>query len=222
MLTRGPRPLGHSRGVTLIELLIGLAIFAILLLFSIPAYQEWIQNVKIRAMADGLQNGLQIARNEAVKRNQESRFQLVNTLTGACALDTAGPNWIVSMYPVTGLCDQSPDTNTSPLSADFSAATNPLILQKSSPAPATNSLALSATQAGVCFTGMGAMTGDADCGLTTTKIDIKPALGTCKADGGDLRCLRICVSTGGLIRMCDPAVTDHTDPRYCSPDAGGC
>ncbi|QWT47648.1 GspH/FimT family pseudopilin [Azospira inquinata] len=222
MLNQGSVCRSGSQGVTLIELLVGMAIFAILMLFSIPAYQEWIQNVKIRTMADGLQNGLQIARNEAVKRNQESRFQLVSSMTGACALSATGPDWIVSMYPVTGLCDQSPDPNTSPLSADFSAATNPLIIQKSPPAPVTNPLVLSATQAGVCFTGMGAMTGDADCGLITTKIDIKPAQGTCKADGGDLRCLRVCISTGGLIRMCDPAVTDHSDPRYCSTDAGAC
>lgn len=222
MLIRGPVPLDRSRGVTLIELLVGLAIFAILLLFSMPAYQEWMQNLQIRSMADGLQNGLQIARNEAIKRNQESRFQLVSSMTGSCALNTAGPGWIVSMYPVAGLCDQSPDPNTSPFGAGFSADANPLIVQKSPPAPVTNPLVLSATQAGVCFTGMGAMTGDADCGLITTKIDIKPAQGTCKADGGDLRCLRVCISTGGLIRMCDPAVTDHSDPRYCSTDAGAC
>jgi hypothetical protein len=30
-----------------------------------------------------------------------------------------------------------------------------------------------------------------------------------------MRCLQINVSASGSVRMCDPAVTDATDPRKC-------
>jgi hypothetical protein len=30
-----------------------------------------------------------------------------------------------------------------------------------------------------------------------------------------MRCMRVVVSTGGQVRMCDPQVLDATDPRVC-------
>jgi type IV fimbrial biogenesis protein FimT len=62
--------LGHqSRGFSLIELLIGLALIGILSVMAVPAYQFWIKNVQIRNAAEGVLNGLQLARAEAVRRN---------------------------------------------------------------------------------------------------------------------------------------------------------
>jgi type IV fimbrial biogenesis protein FimT len=44
-----------------------------------------------------------------------------------------------------------------------------------------------------------------------------PVGGTCEhVDGGSMRCLRIDISIGGEAKMCDPAVTDVTDPRICA------
>ncbi|MGH8766587.1 MAG: GspH/FimT family pseudopilin [Burkholderiales bacterium] len=72
-------------GVTLIELLIGLALIGILLVMAVPAYQFWIQNVQIRNAAEGVLNGLQLARAEAVRRNA-----LVQLIFGA------GSGWTMS------------------------------------------------------------------------------------------------------------------------------
>ena len=69
MLTRRKR-----RGFTLIELLIGLAIFGILIMSALPSYTAWIQNTKIRNAAESVQNGLQLARSEAVMRNTSVEF----------------------------------------------------------------------------------------------------------------------------------------------------
>ena len=39
----------------------------------------------------------------------------------------------------------------------------------------------------------------------------------CIADGGDIRCLRVQVRPGGLVRMCDRSVVTVGDPRVCLP-----
>jgi len=58
-----------KRGFSLIELLIGFALIGILTVMAVPAYQFWIQNVRIRNAAEGVLNGLQLARAEAIRRN---------------------------------------------------------------------------------------------------------------------------------------------------------
>lgn len=64
------------QGFSFVELLIGIAMMTILASLSLPSYKLWIQNTKIRTTAESIQNGLQIARSEAVKRNDQVRFQL--------------------------------------------------------------------------------------------------------------------------------------------------
>lgn len=59
----------EHRGFSLVELLIGIAIMAILLSLAMPSFQTWLQNSQIRNAAEAIQNGLQRARAEAVGRN---------------------------------------------------------------------------------------------------------------------------------------------------------
>lgn len=65
-------------GATLIELMIGIAIVAMLVGIALPNFITWIQNTQIRTAADALLSGLQITRAEAVRRNELITF----TLTG--------------------------------------------------------------------------------------------------------------------------------------------
>ncbi len=62
-------------GVTLVEMLIGIAILGILMAVGLPSYTAWIQNSQIRTAAESVLNGMQLARNEAVRRN--ANVQLV-------------------------------------------------------------------------------------------------------------------------------------------------
>lgn len=64
-----------QHGATLIEMLIGIAILAILIAVGVPSYKAWIQNTQIRTAAESVLNGMQLARNEAVRRN--ANVQLV-------------------------------------------------------------------------------------------------------------------------------------------------
>ena len=68
------KPLRVERGVSLIELMIGLTILSILILEGMPSFAAWMQNTQIRTAAESIQNGLQMARTEAVRRNANVQF----------------------------------------------------------------------------------------------------------------------------------------------------
>ena len=64
------------RGFTLIELMIGLTMVAIMMTLALPQYGTYVQNTKIRNAAESVLNGLQFARSEAVMRNTNVQFVL--------------------------------------------------------------------------------------------------------------------------------------------------
>ena len=92
-----------SRGFSLIELMITLAVLGMLLAIGLPNMGTWLQNTQIRNAAESINSGLQFARAEAVKRNTTVRFQLVNDMTNTCQLSTSGKNWVVSLDATTAL-----------------------------------------------------------------------------------------------------------------------
>ena len=86
-----------GRGFSLIELLIGVAVLGILLALGASSFRVWISNMRIRTAAESIQNGLQLARGEAVRRNAQIRFQLTDGIGAGCALSTTASNWVVSL-----------------------------------------------------------------------------------------------------------------------------
>lgn len=63
-------------GFTLVELMIGITILAILLGLAAPSFQTWLTNIQIRNAAESIANGLQRARAEAVTGNTNVAFAL--------------------------------------------------------------------------------------------------------------------------------------------------
>src|SRR5262245_2976784 len=98
----------RSYGFTLIELIITLVVLGLLFAIGMPGMMTWLQNQQIKVSAESLQSGLQFARTEALRRNALVQFQLVDTLTPACAPTNTGTSWIVSLNDPTGLCDVAP------------------------------------------------------------------------------------------------------------------
>jgi type IV fimbrial biogenesis protein FimT len=69
-------PRHRQSGITLTEIMIAVAIIGVLMALGMPAFQNWIQNTQIRVASDAIMNGLQTARNEAIRRNTAVQFKL--------------------------------------------------------------------------------------------------------------------------------------------------
>jgi type IV fimbrial biogenesis protein FimT len=189
-----------QRGLSLVELMIGLAIVSILLLAAVPNFGIFLQNIQIRNASESVLQGLNLARTEALRRNEPVRFQFVSDLTGDCTLATNSLNWVVSTLSAAGLCDEDP------------GVTPPEIVQKQSARDGTPNVALASDASTITFNGLGRAS-------TAATIDLSSVSGSCEhldADG-TMRCLRILVSAGGQIKLCDPKVDlAGTDPRRCA------
>src|SRR5438445_9728418 len=69
----------RQTGFSLIELMIGITLLGLLLVLAAPTYSQWMFNSRIRNAADSIQNGLRLARNEAVQRDTNVRFELTSS-----------------------------------------------------------------------------------------------------------------------------------------------
>lgn len=166
-----------QRGLTLVELLITIAIAAILLTAAMPSFNAWIQNARIRTTAELLQNDLQLARVEAVRRNQSVIF----------SLGAANNSWIVAASAVDG--------------------TNELIQSKSSAEGSTNvTLTMTPANAvSATFDELGRIIANAD--GTPALTQIVTSVPASILPVGEMRALTVKISTGGRIQTCDPFFT---------------
>lgn len=71
----------NTGGFTLIELLVTIAIVAVLATIAAPSFSVVIANTKIRASSQAINDGLQLARAEAIRLNQPVKLVL-NSNTG--------------------------------------------------------------------------------------------------------------------------------------------
>jgi len=77
-----------TRGFSLLELMVALAIFAILVMLASPMYGEFLANTQIRNAAENTLLGVRQAQAEAVKRNGQVQFVLAATGWQVVELET--------------------------------------------------------------------------------------------------------------------------------------
>lgn len=174
-------------GFTLVELMVGLAVAAVLIVAALPSYTAWIQNSQIRTAAESVLNGMQLARGEAVRRNDNVQLAL-----------GVQSSWTVS-------APNPPPPTPAPeviQVRDFGAGSRNVTV---TPTPVGATI--------ITFGPLGTVVANANASASITQLNFGvPAAILSSTVSRDLR---ITVSAGGNVRMCDPKVTVTTDPRYC-------
>ncbi len=192
----------RQRGLTLVELMIGVFILILVLGAVMPSVIEWTRNLAIRNAGESLRGALDKARIEALRRNSPMGVWLVvdsnPVLTAACAGSSSGPSWVIAAQDPAGRCDAQPSLTDAPRLVDrWSAADGAAGVVMSTQGADGNAANR------VLFTSMGQVAAGDD---QLRQIDIShPA-------GG--RVLRVVVEPGGSVRLCDPNASVG-DPRRC-------
>ena len=191
----------RQHGFNLIEVMVTLTVLAVLITLGAPSFAEWMQSQRIRAAAEAMVNGMQVARAEAIRQNLPIVFGLEPPTTA----------WTVCPASV------SPCDSTTPAPP----AANSFIQNKSAAEGSSPNTRIAQTPADVIlvtFSPLGSvLNNNADGTLPISQIDVfqdDPA--RCSVNGGTMRCLRVVVTPGGSIRMCDPT------PGIVAPDTRAC
>lgn len=190
------------RGFTLIEMMVTVTLAAILLALAMPSLTTWTRNVKVRTVADSLQNGLREAQTEALRRSRQVAFSLTNSANPASSLTATanGSNWSINI--VKSALDAANVYIESGVLADVGSG-----VQITGPVA-------------VCFNSVGRLVTNTDTGITGANCQVPtgtPPVQTydITITGAD-RPLRVLVALGGQVRMCDRAKTlSATNPDGC-------
>lgn len=189
-------PSPGEQGFSLIELMITITLAAILMAVAIPSFSSWIQNTKIRSTAEALQNGIRLAKTEAVRRSRLVDFRLTAVKPAKDAPSSkSGTNWYVQQ-------------NAALLASDSTEANYNLFVQGSSLSGANVNVTVAGSAGTVTFNSLGR--------VVPVPGNSPPYTFDINAAGAGYRNLRVIVTASGQIRMCDPQITlSSTTPTGC-------
>jgi type IV fimbrial biogenesis protein FimT len=199
------RAANHASGFTLIEAIVALAIFAILVALGVPAMRLWVSNVKCRAIADALQNGVRLAQAESLRRSRQVVFSLTNSPSPNISLTAAinGSYWSINTIPA--MTDGSePAAFVESGVLGFTASSNAVVT-----GPAE-----------ICFNSAGRLVANAATGVpggSCTLPNTTPPVWVYNVSlAGADHPMQVEVYLGGRVHMCDPSQTySSTNPYGC-------
>ena len=182
-LRRRPR----ARGFTLVEVLVGIALMALLLGLAAPSFTVWTRNAQVRTISDALQSGLRLAQGEAVRRNRQVVFFRTDARNCTNDIDAAdnGAFWSIRTVPL--MVGEDSEVIQCGVLSDVAADV------------------VIAGPTAVCFSSAGRQVANADPGVDNAACAL--VVGGSVYDISVLasdRPLRVTVSLGGQVRMCDP------------------
>lgn len=202
-----PSARASSAGFTMVEMMVTLLLFSILMTLGIPTMRAWITNVKVRSVADALQNGVRVAQAESLRRSRQVVFSLTNTVpvqAGVYTPITAAANgiyWSVNLVP---------------LMTDGSDAVT--FIQSGQLGAISSSNVAVTGPAEICFNSSGRLVAQAVTGVaggTCTLPVNNPPVWVYKVTlAGADHPLWVQVTLGGKLHLCDPSQTLSTTNTY--------
>lgn len=183
MLTSGSR----QRGVTMAEVMMVVAIMAVLTATGVPSLQSWLAKSRLQLKTEAVLNGMQFARSEALRRNARVFY-------------TLGTDSSWSVGCVNLVADNDGD----------GVADCPVLIQAKPAAEGGAGVVVAITPTAATtatFNGLGLIAANADASAAITQVDFSAT--------GTPQTYRVLLSSGGQSRLCDPAVTTTGDPRLC-------
>jgi type IV fimbrial biogenesis protein FimT len=185
-------------GFSLVELMIALAIMAILLKMASPSYGAWISNQEIRAGAESIINAVNLAKLEAMKRNGRVMFELRDSANNTSS-------WrICPVLQGTIVCDPAQPTIQERDAGDDSPRAKVGVSTASAmiaPSAIATPLAVGGLPAGIIFDGLGRPSTIGGF-QNIARVDVRNTNMTTT----DERRLVIAITGGGSARACDPQV----------------
>jgi type IV fimbrial biogenesis protein FimT len=202
----------HQRGVSLIELMVAVAILAILVMLGMPTFQQWTLNTRIRTVTESIQNGLRLARNEASQQSRYVRFQL-----------SSATSWQVCVLPASAASAQAAtdcSTATSTVQSWNSPGMSNVqvgastavkdVAPSSSSASTYKTIISGGVPAGITYNALGRPTAYGSTSIL--RIDVTAAQSSLQTSS---RRLVTTISPGGMVNMCDPAFTLSNNVMGC-------
>ena len=202
------------RGMTLVEVMIAVVIFGILLALGAGSFSNWIQNAQTRTAAESIQNGMQLARSEAVRRNTNTMFVMCDALAGG-----TGTSWDVLAASATA--------TATACGAPAGGATDwDLVQRRSAQEGSRNAVASGVNNSNaIAFNSFGRAVTISNMSPTSLPSAPNPLVqGMIQVDIANPKGnkpMRVMVTPGGSVRMCDPdfsgALRNNmpNDPRLC-------
>jgi type IV fimbrial biogenesis protein FimT len=193
------KPRALQGAFTLVEVLVSFAIIAMVIAFVGPSALTWIQNTQLRNAAEAILGGVQQARIEALKRNTTVAFELTDASSTAfqvCFYDQTLQDCSATQ-PAIATRAASEGSPNAGVGIDFTASDPATALDPGSNLPAL-----------VAFDSFGRVATSSP--LNIARIDVRNTV----AGTGERR-LEIYIAPGGQIRMCDPLLSQATNPQGC-------
>ncbi|MET3393117.1 type IV fimbrial biogenesis protein FimT [Variovorax sp. 1140] len=213
LVMMAPHSPDRSAGFTLVEMIVVVAIMALLAALATPSMLGWVRNNKIRTVSDSLQNALRQAQTEATRRNRQVVFSLTDDTptvkSPSYTAKASGRNWAISTVTPT----DSDQTGAFVEAGILSDASSNVVIS------GPNISGTGAVPTAICFGSIGRVVLNGTPG--PTKADCKAAavwfdIAMSDTKTGD-RPLRVTVAVGGQVRMCDPARTlSASQPDGCA------
>jgi len=198
------------RGFSLIELMVAIVLLAILVKLSLPSFTAWINNAKVRTVAESLQSGIRLAQAEAVRQNRSVVLAFTNGMPDPGTPITAvanGNRWAIQTLAQFGGADGS-------------------FVQAGSLTDVAAGVTITGVSA-LCFNSNGRLA-DATVTAAVVQSNTTPQITgaacapsdasfTVDRPGSADRPLKIMVSSSGKVRMCDPnrPTLSATSPDGC-------